>query len=191
MNFTGQLIEYEKELAEKNIIKNYQRERDYDASSEMESNDSSFSLAPSELIPDTFRPFNWSQNNKNTAKNTSGNTSGNTSRNTSETNSYNNCSKPRNNGPPNRPKFLKINKYMREINCMNPSSGTTDSDSTASSGIGACCGLKTKKRPNSLNFSSEKVKKDVGVDSDITPTQENQGAGPAEGNYRRVGMLVL
>ena len=80
---------------------------------------------------------------------------------------------------------------MREINCMNPSSGTTDSDSTASSGIGACCGLKTKKRPNSLNFSSEKVKKDVGVDSDITPTQENQGAGPAEGNYRRVGMLVL
>jgi len=35
-----------------------------------------------------------------------------------------------------------------------------------------------------LNFSREKVQKDVGVDSDITPTQENQ-AESTEGNYSR------
>jgi len=140
INFTGQLIEYEKELAGKNIIKNIQRERDYDASSEMESNDSLFSLAPSEFIPDQLQPLNWSQNNTNIAKNHAmrQHISGNTSGTTSETNSFNNCSKPRNNGPPNRPKFLKINKYMREINCMNTRSGNNDSSSsTASSGIGA------------------------------------------------------
>ena len=172
MNFNGQLLEYEKELAEKNII-DYRREREYDASSEglgsqksyndnnfnnFHNSDSSFSAAPSEVIPDSFQPINWTQQLPAASPMAS----------TTRTSETNNSRRP-------RPKFLKIStKY---ISCMNTKDRSMDdSESTTSSGIGACCGLK-KSRPNSLNFSRKSknvVNNRPTLDSDITPTQEMQ-----------------